>query len=292
MKKKVIAFGEIIWDVYPDKKTIGGAALNFSAHAAHCGMQSALLSAVGDDELGHEAISALRNFGVDTRHVQTVPEATGQCLVTLDENFTPSYAVLNHVAYDNIRLTQAHFACINAQHYDALYFGTLSQLEPVSRAALRALVEACGFETIVCDVNIRTGCYDKESVEFCLSHASILKVSAEEEPVLRGLGLYEHQSNDPGSIAKAICRKFSQLEVLIITLGKLGSYAYTTRSGKEYFQPSIGDNMVSTVGAGDSFLAAWVTEYLNGKPIDACMKKAAEISGFVVSKTEAVPLYP
>ncbi len=291
MKPKILAMGEVIWDVYPDKKALGGAPLNFAAHAVLCGAESALVSAVGADELGAAARAELADFGVDTRYIKTAEFPTGQCLVTLDENAVPHYNVLRGVAYDNITLSDAELADINARAFDALYFGTLIQREPTSRATLRALLAACSFPTVICDVNLRPNCYDAASVSLCLSNATVLKVSMEEEPLLRALAGYAPQDESPLAIAQALCAACPQLRTVILTLGKDGSFAYTAADGKSYTQPAIGDKVVSTVGAGDSFAAAWLTSYLAGKPVPECMKKAAEVSGFVVAHTQAVPRY-
>ena len=113
----------------------------------------------------------------------------------------------------------------------------------------------------------------------------------EEEPLLRSLSGYVTDTGTPEAIAMALSKAYPQLEVILITLGKDGSYAYSAKDCKSYYQKSIGDIVVSTVGAGDSFAAAWLTSYLNKQPIEQCMKKAAEISGFVVAHTQAVPIY-
>lgn len=291
MKKKILSIGEIIWDIYPDKKTIGGAPLNFAAHAVLCGAESALISAIGQDTLGEEALCTLKAFGVDCRYIKQNNKPTGQCVVTLDSNAIPSYNVLRGVAYDHIELDNTDFSAFNQEHYDALYFGTLIQRESVSKQAVRELVSHCNFRNIICDVNLRPNCYDSDSVNFCLSHATILKVSMEEEPLLRSLSGYVPDTGTTEAIAMALSKAYPQLEVILITLGKDGSYAYSTKDCKSYYQKSIGDIVVSTVGAGDSFAAAWLISYLNKQPIEQCMKKAAEISGFVVAHAQAVPIY-
>lgn len=291
MKKKILAIGEIIWDIFPDKQVIGGAPLNFAAHSALCGAESALLSAVGNDELGNKVLIALKKFGVHSQYVKKASQPTGQCLVTLDENAIPSYRVLRGVAYDNITVTDEDIININTEKFDALYFGTLIQREAISRASVKKIVENCSFTETICDVNLRPNCYDADSVSFCLKNATILKVSMEEEPILRSFGGYAPTGNYAKDIAKALCESFHNLKIVIITLGKDGSYAYDARNDKEYIQTSIGNKVVSTVGAGDSFAAAWLTSYLNGQTIGECMRKAAEISGFVVAHTEAVPQY-
>ena len=291
MKKKILAFGEIIWDVYPDKKVIGGAPFNFAAHAAICGASSALISAVGNDELGDDAVKALEGFGVDSRYVKRYKLPTGRCLVTLDENSVPHYNVIKDAAYDNVALEKEDIEDIKARKYDALYFGTLIQRNGVSRASLAEILKSCEFENVICDVNLRPDCYDRESAELCLSNATILKISLEEEPVLRETGLYAPRGNELSDIAAALSESFAQLRIIIITLGKDGSYLYSIPDKKEYRQTAIGNKVVSTVGAGDSFAASWLANYLNGYPIEKCLKTASEVSGFVVANLQAVPSY-
>lgn len=291
MSGKILSFGEIIWDVFPDKRVIGGAPLNFAAHASLCGAQSALVSAVGADESGEQALEVLASFGVGTQYVKRNSRPTGQCLVTLDADAIPRYNVLCDVAYDHIDVTDGDIASINAEGYDALYFGTLIQRSRESRNAVHRLVRDCRFGEILCDVNLRPHCYDADSVTFCLEHATVLKVSIEEEPILRSLAHYTPAESTPDKIARALCRSYPNLGIVLVTLGKDGSYAYDAHSKRGYAQPAVGERVVSTVGAGDSFAAAWLTCYLAGRPIEACMKKAAEVSGFVVSHTEAVPRY-
>lgn len=292
MKKRILSVGEIIWDVYPKKQVIGGAPLNFAAHAARLGAESSLLSAVGEDALGDAALRALENFGVGTAWVWRNARPTGQCTVSLDANGVPHYDVLRDMAYDHIRLTPQAQADIRASRFDALYFGTLIQRAPESRAALRQIAADCRPETVFCDVNLRPGCYDAESVRFCLEQATVLKVSMEEEPALRALGLYAVTGDTPCGIARALAERFGQLRTVLLTLGKDGAYGYRTENGEDCFQPAVGERVVSTVGAGDSFSAAFLTAHLSGEPLADCMRKAALVSGFVVAHTEAVPEYP
>ena len=171
------------------------------------------------------------------------------------------------MAYDRIELSDAELSEIEREQYDALYFGTLIQREEISKRAVQALADRNCFRTIFCDVNLRTHCYDRESVELCLQSATILKVSIEEEPLLRELMGYLPNENTIRGIAVALCEAYPQLQIVILTLGKDGSYAYSRKDESECFQCAIGDRVVSTVGAGDSFSAAWLTAYLSGEPM-------------------------
>ena len=288
-KVKILAIGEIIWDVYPDKKAIGGAPFNFAAHAVLQGAESTLISAVGKDALGTQAIEALKEFGIDHHFVQSNTYPTGQCIVTLDENAIPHYNVLREVSYDKITYSDEMLTTLENGQFDAFYFGTLIQRDAVTRQTVRELVRRCRFSNIVCDVNLRPDCYDAESVKFCLESATVLKVSLEEESLLREVAGYRLDGDTPEAIAKALCRAYPQLSVVIVTLGKDGSYAYCAADRIDCYQEAIGNKVVSTVGAGDSFTATWMTNYLQGKPLAECMKEAARISGIVVAHLPAVP---
>ena len=145
MKNKIFVVGEIIWDIYNEKKTIGGAPFNFAAHAVLCGAHSTLLSAVGDDDLGKEAVRLAQELGVDEKYIKTVGKVTGQCIVSLDKKGVPIYNVLKDAAYDNITLDADDLENIRKECFDALYFGTLIQREPVSRTSVERLLQICSF---------------------------------------------------------------------------------------------------------------------------------------------------
>lgn len=289
--KKILSFGEIIWDIYEKKALIGGAALNFSAHASRCGQETYLFSAVGQDELGREAIAIINKYGVRTDFIKCTDKETGRCLVSLDENGVPSYRVTQDAAYDNITVSDDDINTIREIAPDALYFGTLIQRGAISRAALHKLCRECSFDEIICDINLRENCYDRSSVEFCLSHATILKVSAEEEPLLRNMDLYICDPCSHLSIAKAICEKHPQIKHILLTCGEHGCFVYSSKTQAHYYEKAKSVKVASTVGAGDSFTAAFIAYYLSEKSVREAVRFAIELSGFVVSRTEAIPNY-
>ena len=125
MKVKILSVGEIIWDVYPEKKVIGGAPLNFAAHCVLRGAKSGLISAVGKDELGERALQGLKEYGVRD-FVQEVDIPTGRCVVTLDENKVPNYHIERKVAYDEIQ-TEKYFDEIKKEQYVACPFESKSK---------------------------------------------------------------------------------------------------------------------------------------------------------------------
>ena len=278
---KIISFGEIIWDIYPDASHIGGAPLNFAAHAAQLGAEAQLISAVGDDALGEAAREALSRFGVDDSAVATVSgKPTGQCLVTLDEESKPHYDLLADAAYDAI-------SCDAMPVCDAFAFGTLIQRSEHNRRTLQQLLESGCLGEVFCDLNIRPPHYDVESVERCLRYATILKVSREELPAVTQL-LYD-QSLDVEAAVAWLCADHPNIRLCLITLDCDGALAYDAATGKTYRRAAEAVDVVSTVGAGDSFGAAFLVTYLRTGGIDAALQKAVEVSAFVVAHKEAVP---
>ena len=283
---KLFAFGEVLWDVFPDKKFIGGATLNFAAHFAKQGGESYFCSAVGRDALGADAIEEIRNFGIKDDYVQILDDKlTGQCLVTLDERGIPSYNLLSDVAYDNITNPLK-----KGDYFDLLYYGTLSFRGENNARELSELLKCASFKKRFVDINIRHPHSTEKSVLFALRNADIIKISDEELPFVLGVCKIEYDG-DPKNAAALIAEKYKNIEILIITLGEKGSFAYSSKEKTFDTCPAKKAEVVSTVGAGDSFAATFMLEYLNGKTIPECLKKASEISAFVVSKKEAVPNY-
>lgn len=286
----VLSVGEIIWDVYPNSRVIGGALLNFAAHCKLCGVQSFLLSGVGNDDLGREALAFLERVGVNTQYIASLPYPTGQCKVTLNESGLPHYKLEQNVAYDHFAVTEELLRAVKQKQFDACAFGTLIQRTPKARVALKKLLSVGAFREIFCDVNLRPDCYDAESIDFCLSNATILKVSREEEPELRRLGVYETDGDTPPEIVQAIVNRYPQIHTVLLTDGGNGAYAYFAPEKELLFEPARKVKVASTVGAGDSFGAAWLASYLTDATRIQCLKKATDVSGYVVSCLDAVPL--
>ncbi len=285
---KVLSIGEIIFDIYGENAEIGGAPLNFCAHCALLGAESALISAVGKDEWGEKAKIFLKGFGVDTGFVGLSELETGKCLVTVDENAVPSYDVLRPAAYDNIRLDENIIGRIRAYSADVFAFGTLIQRETVSRAALNKILSECKFKEIFCDINLRKDCYDRESCLTCLRNATVLKLSDEEEPLLAGFGFYEN-SADMKEKLKAISEAFKNISVIIYTMGEKGSAIYKKCTDEFFTVKAVKTETVSTVGAGDSYSAAFLNEYIKSGDIPKAAKAGSELAAFVVAHREAIP---
>lgn len=282
---KVLSFGEILWDIYPDKKFIGGAPFNFAAHLAKHGEEIYMLSCLGKDGLGEEALLYLKEFGILTDFLSwSSVKQTGQCLVTLDENAIPSYDLKRDVAYDYID-------CKNVKgDFDVLYFGTLALRSNHNLESLSKLIKSQNFKEIFVDVNIRAPFYSYDSLNFCMNNATILKISVEELLTVAKL-LSINAKNGYKDFAEQIRERYSNINIIVVTLGADGAYCYDCKQDKAYSCESQKVEEASTVGAGDSFSAAFLYQYSRKKDIQFSLDYASKIAGYVVSKYEAVPDY-
>ena len=284
---RAVVFGEIIWDVYPDRKSIGGAPLNFAAHLSNLGNDVWLASAVGRDDLGKEGLSIVAKFGIHNDLLKVSSFPTGVCNVTLGADGIPAYDVKAGVAYDNIQISDSDIQYIKALNADVFYFNTLIQRSNVSLDSLTKILNHCHFDDIFCDVNIRENSYSKSALLLCLSHATILKISEEEAHYLYDEGIVSAEKDLFSELASA----FGNLRLIILTKGKNGSLVYDVRSGKAITfcdVPLV--KVVSTVGAGDCYSAAFLHSIFCGNDIFQAMRFASERCSRVVSSKESVPV--
>ncbi len=169
---RILVFGEILWDVFPQKKEIGGASLNFGAHMSKLGADVYMVSAIGKDILGQETYEYLSKFNLSTKYISLTDKPTGVCNVTVDENGSPSYDLRREVAYDYIKFSPA-----DNEKYDAFYMGTLARRSDVSEETFKSIVQNNNFKEIFCDINIRQKYYNLNLIEESLKYATILKIS-------------------------------------------------------------------------------------------------------------------
>ena len=282
---KILSFGEIIWDVYSDKSCIGGAPFNFAAHCARPGAESYLLSAVGDDELGSGAVKIARGFGIKDDFIKVIKgRPTGRCLVTLDENKVPNYDIIKDTAYDYILFDEN----IENEDFDVFCFETLIQRSEIDVKTIKEILKKVKFKEIFCDLNIREPFYDEKSIRLCLENASIVKISREELARVTNT-VFSCEITDCAEASKLISSNYKNIKIIIITLDSDGAYVYDSQNKKEYYHACEKVRVVSTVGAGDSFSAAFVSEYIPRGNVESALDKAVKLSAYVVSHAEAVP---
>lgn len=294
---KLIAFGEILWDKFDNKLEIGGAPLNFSAHFVKLGGQANIISSIGNDSLGDMTIKALQNFCIEQDFISISPLPTGICHVSISEAGFPVYDLIHGVAYDSITLQEKQVKQIQ-EEYNILYLGTLAQRSETSRNTLNKILLNSHFHEVFCDLNIRQQYYNTEVIKNCLEHCTILKVSREEYHIFETLKIvsvstadYDSELDFSLALCKALTSQYS-IKIIIITMDKDGALLYDSKSDNIIISEKPKNKAVSTVGAGDSFSACFLYNYLQSVSLKACINRAVALSDFVVTRLGAVPEYP
>lgn len=287
MKNKdiIIGIGEILWDVLPTGKVLGGAPANFAYHSGQFGFEGYAISAVGKDELGKEIIENLKRKKLN----YILPEIdfpTGTVNITLDENGIPCYEICENVAWDNIPIIPK--AEDIARKAKAICFGSLAQRNEISRKSIRHIIRLVPKESLrIFDINLRQHCYTTDTVRESISHCNILKINDEE--LITVSRMFGYDTPDLQEICKRIVSDF-KLEMLILTCGINGSYVFTPTSMSFQTTPQV--KVVDTVGAGDSFTAAFCSAIIKGKDICEAHKIAVDTSAYVCSCAGAMPALP
>lgn len=274
---KILSFGEILWDIFPEEKKIGGAPFNFAAHCARLGAESYMVSAVGSDENGTLALDEAKRLGIKCDYVAVDRKyPTGYCAVTLTDG-KPSYELVRDVAYDHIPFV------LPRGKFDALYMGTLAMRSPESRRSFEKILKYTDSAEVFFDVNFRGDFYTRELVNSFLRETTILKISDEEISFFGG--------RDHINVLLDISRKYPKLKFICLTLGKDGAMVYDCRNKSILYSEKPKGKVVSTVGAGDSFAACFLTSLLAGYSVEKCLDRAVTLSDFVVTQLGAVPDY-
>lgn len=287
MKNLTIGMGEALWDVLPEGKKIGGAPANFAYHVSQFGLPSMAVSAVGDDALGKEIRENFTSKELK-HHLATVPYATGTVQVELDPNGVPQYEIKENVAWDNIPWTPELEEI--ARNTKAVCFGSLAQRNVVSRETIGRFLDTMprGEDSLVMfDVNLRQGFYTKEILCESMQRCNVLKINDEE--LVTVSRMFGYPGIDLQDKCWILLGKYN-LKMLILTCGINGSYVFTP--GNVSFQPTPKVEVADTVGAGDSFTAAFVASILKGKSVVEAHNLAVRTSAFVCTQNGAMPTLP
>ena len=286
-KRYVVGLGEVLWDVLPEGKKLGGAPANFAYHAGQfLGNNNTIaISALGEDRLADETIEALREHGLNDL-LPRVPYPTGTVQVTLDEQGIPTYDIKENVAWDNIPFDNDIQQI--ARNCRAVCFGSLAQRNVVSRETIHKFLDATPNDCLkIFDINLRQQFYTKEIIKESIQRCNILKIN-DEELVLIGR-MFGYPGLDIENKCWLILGKYN-LDMLVLTCGTNGSYVFTP--GQMSFQPTPKVEVADTVGAGDSFTGSFCAAILNGKPVAEAHKKAVAVSAFVCTQNGAMPILP
>lgn len=283
---KVVGIGEVLWDLLPSGRQLGGAPANFAYHARALGADANVVTRIGNDSLGHEILSRFQQMDLPIATVQVDETApTGTVTVTLDGEGVPQFIIHEKVAWDRLALVEQ--AVNEVRRANAICFGSLAQRDPTSRATIQSLVQTVPATALrVLDVNLRQKYYSPAVIDQSLRLSNVFKLNDAELPILAemfGLG---------GSMRNQIERLAGDfgLRVVALTRGAQGSLLY--QQGRWSEQSAQPTNVVDTVGAGDAFTSALVMGLLNQVDLDAVHAAAAELAGYVCSCPGATPVLP
>ncbi len=279
--------GEALWDVLPEGKKIGGAPANFAYHVSQFGLPSCVVSAVGEDALGDEI---LENFNAKQLNqlIARVPYPTGTVQVEIDQAGIPQYDIKENVAWDNIPFSKELKEL--ARQTKAVCFGSLAQRNIVSRETINKFLDEMPKEEdtlVVFDVNLRQGFYNKEILTNSMERCNILKINDEE--LVTVSRMFGYPGIDLQDKCWILLGKYN-LKMLILTCGINGSYVFTP--GNVSFLPTPKVKVADTVGAGDSFTAAFIASILKGKTVAEAHSCAVQTSAFVCTQPGAMPILP
>ncbi len=283
----IVGLGEALWDELPEGRKIGGAPANFAYHASQFGYNSLVASAIGKDELGDELLESFDKIGLKY-HIDRVKFPTGRVSIELDVDGAPLYNIRRDAAWDNIPFN-AELERIASQT-KVLFFGSLAQRSELSRSTINNFLDAMpsgeGYYKIF-DVNLRQKYYTKEILHSSMERCNILKINDEELVSLSRMFGY------PGADLKDKCwillSKY-KLDILILTCGINGSYIFAP--GKVSFMATPRVEVADTVGAGDSFTAAFITSMLSDNDIRKAHERAVEVSAYICTQRGAMPQIP
>ena len=287
MNDIVVGMGEALWDVLPEGKKLGGAPANFAYHISQFGLNSRIVSAVGDDKLGAEILEPLRKKKL-YEFVEKFPYLTEPFKVNRDAKGFPFFAIRDGVAGENIPFARELEGL--ARHTRAVCFGSLAQRSVVSRETINRFIDAMpeGDDILkIFDINLRQGFYTKEILCNSFRKCNILKINDEE--LVTVSRMFGYPGIDLQDKCWILLAKYN-LKMLILTCGVNGSYVFTPGSVSFVETPKV--VVADTVGAGDSFTATFVASILKGKSVREAHELAVKVSAYVCTQNGAMPVLP
>jgi fructokinase len=278
----VAGIGELLWDILPSGRQLGGAPCNFSFHAKQAGCDSFIISAIGSDEMGAGIKKVLTELGLSDKYVQENRYPTSTVTVDLKENGHPDYIIHENVAWDHLSPDNGMEKL--AAEIDAVCFGTLAQRNNESETVIKSFLSATKSSCLkVFDINLRQHYYSKELILNSLNLSDVLKLNEDELPVVADFFGFP---GSPENQLDQILRNF-KLKFIVYTLGEKGSYII---SGKELSFCEVPKVVIAdTVGAGDTFTAVFVAGILKGIPLKEIHHKATASAAYVCTQKGAMP---
>jgi fructokinase len=281
----VVGLGELIWDVFPEGRRMGGAPSNFAYLSRLLGEEAAVASRVGRDALGAEAVEKLSRAGVSTRHIQfDDSHPTGTVGVVICEGGEPRFNVNENSAWDYLEWTREWEAL--AAGAGVVCFGTLGQRHPAARETITRFVEATRADALrLFDVNLRHSFFTPEMLARSLSRANVVKLN--EEELASAARMLDLKATGARATAEALTRRFD-LELVAVTRGARGSLL-VSRDGEADEHPGFPVRVTDMIGCGDAFAAALAFSRRRGATLALSNEVANRVGAWVATQTGATP---
>lgn len=283
---KVLAFGEILWDIIEGKEHLGGAPFNFAAHTTQCGHKSFIISRLGNDDRGVGAFNQSKTHGVDVSLIQWDNQyPTGIVDVQLNKG-QPDYVIRANAAYDFISADPV-MDHLEKNSFDVFYFGSLSQRNAASEQALNKILSTNRFKHIFYDVNLRKSGYSERIIRKSLAACTILKLNQDEVIVISKI--LSGQQLGYEEFCQCIKKQYPNVITIVITAAENGCFVYEMNL---QYVPGTPVIVKDAVGSGDAFSAAFMHIYAASGHAVAAAKIANQIGAFVATQAGAIPEYP
>lgn len=283
----IAGIGELLWDIFKNEKKLGGAPANFAYHVSALGHNGIIISRIGNDKIGREAIDFLGELNLNTGYIQIDNnKPTGTVVVEMDDNNQPDYIIKEDVAWDFLEWSEKFNDFLIS--IDAICFGTLAQRNEITRQTILKFLKMANNKAVkILDINLRQNFYNEQIISESLKLADILKLNTGELEVLSKM----HQINQKYS-EKDLCKFLIDrygLNLICLTKGEEGSLIINENSYHE--SPAFPYEVVDRVGAGDSFTAAMIMQYLKGSTLSDISEYANKLASWVTSKKGGTPVY-
>jgi fructokinase len=285
-KFRLVGLGEVLWDMLPGGKKLGGAPANFAYQAQALGGEGFVVSCIGDDELGEEILEQLKGVGLDTKYIAIDSQhPTGTVSVELDKEGKPTYIIHENVAWDFMLVSDEMMKL--AAQADGVCYGSLGQRSAISRETIKRFLAMTQKECVrVYDINLRQAYYSREIIDEMLKISTVLKLNDDElKIVAQLLGIKGDETTELEEL-----RQRYGLKMIVLTKGAKGSRLYTMDA--DSMHKGIATKVVDTVGAGDAFTAAVALGMLAGESLDKINERANKVASFVCSQSGAMPKMP
>jgi fructokinase len=279
---KVTCFGEVLWDVFPTHRKIGGAPLNVASRMKSMQNDTSVISRIGDDEEGKGILEFLKSNQVDSTGIQIDSKyKTSTVEVTLDEKGSASYEIVQPRAWDKIELTETAISLV--KNADAFIYGSLSSRDETTRTTLYTLLKLANYK--IFDVNLRPPYYDIEVLNHLMKEADLLKFNDEE--IFEIANLLDPKAKTLEETILYIA-KTTHSQCICVTKGGDGAVLYF--DDNFYYNSGYKVKVVDTVGAGDSFLATLINKFMKKEAPQAALDYACAVGALVASYEGANPI--